>query len=515
MSEKSGFEELMSQVDGFVFHPLTLGLLGFAVFCMSLVLALNQIRTGKFKPIRFSQTWWLNALGWFAVCFAPVLMALLLAVLAMLSQVGWRILSGDTIQKITTPQGTIEDGADNLRWYVLAFVGLLTALAGIIGTPLTLIRIWTVERQTKNAELLRVDGRIQKAFETLGAYREESVNGMNTIKPNTEARIGALLTLQTVACQNPEHLQQIIQLLSLYIKENAPNKIKENAPNKQIYSSTASFPIKHKNVRSDIQIAVDILFRGTSENPGLHSQVQQREKMEKTVLTGSDLSGVSFRFGNLHGAILNDCKLVRCDFRDTNLSFARFWKSDCRASDFSRSEMVCSELIAANLDHSSIVDSNLSFATLSRSSFRSAILSLSELRYSRTNKADFEHAIFKKTDISNTRFVRANLGDVRFTSAEMDATIFEKCSLSKSNFSNANSSNVTFYKSSLNDVRNIPVGLVLPIARSREETLFTSMQITSEQAPEQLSYKDFRRIIESHKSQREKLLEEVLQSREK
>ncbi len=116
------------------YSPLT----WFAALCLFVLFALNNIRMGKPAPWRPTDKAWLNGIFYFAIAFAPVLLLLLVAVVAMLGLVGWHILAS----------GIATKDPDNLRWYVLSFVGLLTALGGIIGTPLALIRVWTNERQT-------------------------------------------------------------------------------------------------------------------------------------------------------------------------------------------------------------------------------------------------------------------------------------------------------------------------------------------------------------------------------
>ncbi|MEM5477072.1 pentapeptide repeat-containing protein [Pacificibacter sp. AS14] len=249
MSEKTGFQELMSQVDGVIFHPLTVFFAWFALACVLVLKSPKSLKLRKLKLWRFSDTWWLNALGWFAVGFAPILIALLLSVLTMLTQVGWRIVSGDTLQPITTPKGIIEDGADNLRWYVLAFVGLLTALAGILGTPLTLIRVWTTERQTNTAEQGLITDRINKAVEGLGAEKNvkrhrqhfkgqlqyEDIKGIDgrlqpninkpiyeeVTVPNLEVRIGAIFSLERIAQDSLRDHVQIMEIICAYIRSNA------------------------------------------------------------------------------------------------------------------------------------------------------------------------------------------------------------------------------------------------------------------------------------------------------
>lgn len=60
---------------------------------------------------------------------------------------------------------------NDLRWHILAFVGLITALGAMVSAPLALIRVWTTERQTRTAEQGHMTDRISKAVEQLGAEK--------------------------------------------------------------------------------------------------------------------------------------------------------------------------------------------------------------------------------------------------------------------------------------------------------------------------------------------------------
>lgn len=62
----------------------------------------------------------------------------------------------------------------DLRWYALAIVGLFTAIAGLIGAPLAMIRIQATERQTNAQEQGLVTERITRAVEGLGSEKTTS-----------------------------------------------------------------------------------------------------------------------------------------------------------------------------------------------------------------------------------------------------------------------------------------------------------------------------------------------------
>ncbi|MBU2982896.1 hypothetical protein KO498_13845, partial [Lentibacter algarum] len=123
-----------------------------------------------------------------------------------------------------------EKGSD-LRWHILAFVGLITALGGLLSAPLALVRVWTTERQTRTAEQGHITERITKAVEQLGA--EKTVKKLNddgqtveTSEPNIEVRIGGLLSLERIAQDSTaddkgrDHVR-VMEIVCAYVRENS------------------------------------------------------------------------------------------------------------------------------------------------------------------------------------------------------------------------------------------------------------------------------------------------------
>ncbi|MBA85823.1 MAG: hypothetical protein CML69_13965 [Rhodobacteraceae bacterium] len=113
--------------------------------------------------------WLADMLIGFASILAPIWVGLILFVLYGLWQVAWSFPAAHE--------------GDNLRWHVLALVGLLTALGGLLGTPLAMIRVMMTERQTNAAEQGHITDRINKAVEGLGTEK-------------TTTRIGRVLRVQ-------------------------------------------------------------------------------------------------------------------------------------------------------------------------------------------------------------------------------------------------------------------------------------------------------------------------------
>ncbi|SNS04082.1 pentapeptide repeat-containing protein [Antarctobacter heliothermus] len=128
-----------------------------------------------------------------------------------------------------------KDGTE-LRWHVLGFVGLITALGALVSAPLALIRVWTTERQTRTSEQGHMTDRISKAVEQLGAEKTEvrytldkdntPVQAQRTV-PNIEVRIGGLLSLERIAQDSTRYDKgrdhvRVMEILCAYVRENAP-----------------------------------------------------------------------------------------------------------------------------------------------------------------------------------------------------------------------------------------------------------------------------------------------------
>jgi len=149
------------------------------------------------------------------------------------------------------------------RAYYFAIAGTVALLGGLVAAPLALLRLQTVERQTKAQEEGLITERINKAVASLGAEKTTSKLGrtvsytfnekryavhqwygegddsvtapvdasdvhfgdwetFNETEPNLEVRIGAIYALERIARDSLRDHIQIMEILCAYIRENAP-----------------------------------------------------------------------------------------------------------------------------------------------------------------------------------------------------------------------------------------------------------------------------------------------------
>ena len=140
------------------FSQKTFWILVILLSFIALSCAFNFLGVERAKKGEISADWLVETISGAAGVFAPIWVLLLGLVFYSL----WALAS-DFNSKLT--------GSD-LRWHVLALVGMITALGGLLGAPLALLRVITTERQVKAAEESLVTEQIYKAVEGLAANIE-------------------------------------------------------------------------------------------------------------------------------------------------------------------------------------------------------------------------------------------------------------------------------------------------------------------------------------------------------
>ncbi|UWR49672.1 pentapeptide repeat-containing protein [Phaeobacter inhibens] len=368
----------------FTHHQLTMllatvGLVGLLLLAWYAI----SVPTYKQKKHRWTGN---SALLSYGLCVLPIWAFLLFLTVSAL----W-LLSGNF------PPDT---GVD-LRWHVLAFVGLVTATGGLVGAPLALLRAWANERQTRTAEQNHMTDRITKAVEQLGAEKtikriignEASEVGSalsqmlatpkpvieEVTEPNIEVRIGGLLALERISRDSitydrgRDHLL-VMDILCAYVCNNSPLSTAEEVAegrfirlkNNHVISNPDDLPESkytdiHKRVfeipspRSDIAFAIKILGRRTPEQI-LHERrhdyrpTLSRSNLQRADFTDGDYSYMSFFESRMEGAYLNRANFSHCNLTgavvtrgilsNTTLDFAKL-----HHTDFSHAQLNASSLV--------------------------------------------------------------------------------------------------------------------------------------------------------------------------
>ena len=307
------------------------------------------------------------------------------------------------------------------RFHFLALVGLMTALAGLVGFPLALLRVWTTERATKATEEGLITDRINKAVANLGADKESADSqGRKIMIPNIEVRLGGLLALERIAQDSPRDHVQVMEILCAYLRENAPATEAIRSPHEVFLRLTsgsiggpalgAEAAFQHSNYResnkffgwnptelnhatleewaetafkprTDIQIAATIIGRRSNRQ----RETEKNYKVEATnrlgrfdlrstnlqgLELGGDFSRFDFSFSRFDGALLegrfHDCMFVRSSFQGARCVKANFTESDFSAANLSSACMIGAKLNGCRLWYCHMDHTNLNNASVSQ-----------------------------------------------------------------------------------------------------------------------------------------------------
>ncbi len=127
----------------------------------------------------------LKFIGWFSVLVSPLWVALIFLVFFSIWKLA--ITFGQTI------------GVESMRWHVMAIVGMIATLGGLLSIPLLVMNAFHAERRTRATEESYLTDRIAQAVEKLGSERIVWRENKQSSEPNLEVRMGALYLLERTA----------------------------------------------------------------------------------------------------------------------------------------------------------------------------------------------------------------------------------------------------------------------------------------------------------------------------
>lgn len=273
-----------------------------------------------------------NAPRWMVSRPLGALISVLLALLLILALAAAFAMLASPLFTTQGPGGNLGTG------------GLIVAL---LGAPFL---IWNTIIKQKALGFQKeghLTDRISKAVEHLGA--EKSVKSLNAAgepfeetKPNIEVRIGGILSLERIAqdsCtydKGRDHVR-VMEILCAYVRENA--RAGDLAP--------TPLPFTKKSPRNDIQLAMNVIKRRSSDQITLEASQLYRLDLHATDLDGCDLSA-----GNFSGALFHRSRLEAASFRDSNLSGTRMQYCLLNCTDF-----YSAKLLGTNMDHSKCLNS--------------------------------------------------------------------------------------------------------------------------------------------------------------
>ncbi|MDG1473109.1 MAG: pentapeptide repeat-containing protein [Ascidiaceihabitans sp.] len=219
-----------------------------------------------------------------------------------------------------------------------ASFGLTGIIVAMIGAPFVIWRTLVAQKQAEVAEHGMITERIMNAVEGLGYEKTiKDKLGERTV-PNLEVRIGAIYSLERIAQDSIRDHVRIMEILCVYIRENAPASLSEKCPEKpyarQIIGET---PVRKwaqelKKPRVDVQVALDIIGRRTDQQISQERDVRTKTNtigyrldIRRTCLQACDLSG-----GNFDNALFTESHLDGALLKNTGLNKTDFYRAKLR-----------------------------------------------------------------------------------------------------------------------------------------------------------------------------------------
>ncbi len=376
----------------------------------------------------------------------------------------------------------------NVALAIAAFAGMLAVFSTV---PFRLVRAWINERTAKTQEATHITGLINDAVESLGAektierigrvlrYRDEPEGRVQKVleweddenrsdlpaglidepgdwqsfrvtRPNLEVRIGAILTLERIARDNPDDHIRVMDILCAYIRENskaedAPEPFVDawpeypEEPTREDLAARKDTLVERRQLiaawvkqlrpaRTDIQMALEVIG---NRSPELIDSVEAKFKrggakryridLRKTNLQKINLTDLNFSHALFDGARLEGANLSLARMDSAHLIEARM-----EGADLTQVRMNGAILLNARMENSKPFIAELKKANLSRARLEGANLTCAQMQGAICRKSIFTGAEMKGAELSGAKMQSAQL-----CLAEMERVNLERAVLTE------------------------------------------------------------------------------------
>lgn len=260
-----------------------------------------------------------------------------------------------------------------------------------------------------------------------------------------ETRTGAIYILERVAQDSPKEHWTIMEILTAFVRENAPIQIEQESQTSEYLQSIYGRKYKPGSrniqtrqsqvgevlpkIRRDIQAALTVIGRRNSLLEGENQKLDLRNTdIRRADLLGANLARVDLRGSNLCGANLRGCCLSQ-----SNLDKAKLTGAILYAANLEKANLNCTNLCWANMNQANLTGANLRAANLLGASLRAANLSGANLY-----KANLQQAILKVARLSGTKLFLANLQWAKLGKADLEFAGLIGANLNGANLNGAN-----------------------------------------------------------------------------
>ena len=330
----------------------------------------------------------------------------------------------------TTPE-QVANLQNEYRKTVIQVVGGLFAFVALVFTF----------RRVKVAEQGHITDRYTKAIEQLGALTA-------TNKPNVEVRLGAIYALERIAFDSPRDHWPIMEVLTAYVRQNAPAPTEEPTEEENIKA------IATKKPDTEIQAILAVLGRRRRdhkrEGDG-HQLNLSKSDLRHANFIGAYLDGAGFVGAQLDEAYFRDAHLAGVYFTGAHLARAWFSRADLEGANFDYAYLTGAYFEDAHLDGARFPKANLARADFKEAHLKGANFYNAHMEGADFTGAHLDGARFSRAYMDNVCFDRAYLNGAWFNDAFLDGAIFSRANLDGVIFTGADLAGANFDEAHLNN----------------------------------------------------------------
>jgi uncharacterized protein YjbI with pentapeptide repeats len=270
----------------------------------------------------------------------------------------------------------------------------------------------------------------------------KAIEQLGSNKP--QVRLGGIYALERIARESEKDYWPIMEVLTAYVRENAPwppkpgmsptslQVVKQKDPAKEKAEDAAPEP--KIQPPADIQAILTVLVRRH------HSWYKGENR--PLDLRGTDLRGADLRQAPLAMAILKEANLAGADLEEANLGGAELNKANLKGVNLNESDLMVAQLPGAHLEGAKMQKANLKQANLERAHLEGAKLYAANLDGARLKDAHFEEANLQYawlagSNLGNAHLQKAELFRANLEGANLNRASLEGASLREANLSRA------------------------------------------------------------------------------
>jgi hypothetical protein len=255
---------------------------------------------------------------------------------------------------------------------------IVAGAAGFLVIYLTWRRLTATERTVEISQEGQITERFTRAIEQLGSEK-------------LEIRLGGIYALERIARDSEKDHWTIMEVLTAFVRENAPWRPEEAAPQ----------PAEPPPLRADIQAILTVIGRRT--------RTYRNGEVWPLDLRRTDLRNANLRLAHLEGAHFWEGHLEGADLMFAHLEGADLWKARLEGASLSQADLRGAYLWQAHLEGADLGKARLEWARLWDAHLETATLAEARLDMAEVFRAHLEGANLWGTSLGGAKLIQAHL----------------------------------------------------------------------------------------------------------